>query len=200
MQKRSTKLALILLFIFQIAKADILINEICWMGDDISSSNEWIELYNNSSENISLNNWQIIISDKKIINLEGMIPSQGFYLLSRNKNQKEANLFYSKALNNKGEKIELIDEKNNLIDLAEFSNGWPYGNNETKQTMEKNSEAWQTSINSKGTPKQPNSLIEKEETKTINYDKEKTNNNTIIFSLFLSFFSGGIVVFIKRLI
>ncbi len=198
MQRQSTKLALILLFIFQIAKADIIINEICWMGDDASSSNEWIELYNSSNENISLNDWQIVISKEKTINLKGIIPSQGFYLLSRNKNQTETDLFHSKALNNKGEKIELLDENKNIIDLLEFSSGWPYGNNETKQTMERTSEGWQTSLNSNGTPKQLNSLIEKEKLKTTSHNEGKTNNNTIIFSLLLSFFAGGIVVFTKK--
>ena len=198
MQRQATKLALILLFIFQIAKADIIINEICWMGDDASSSNEWIELYNNSNENISLNDWQIVISKEKTINLKGIIPSQGFYLLSRNKNQTEADLFHSKALNNKGEKIELLDENKNIVDLLEFSSGWPYGNNETKQTIERTSEGWQTSLEPKGTPKKENSLIKKEDVKIVNNEEKKTTNNTIIFSLLLSFLSGGIIVFIKK--
>ena len=201
MEKRTTKLALILLFLFQIAEANVLINEICWMGDSSSSSNEWIELYNDSDKDISLDGWQIIISDNKIVNLKGVVPSKEFYLLSRNKNQKQADLFYSKALNNKGEKIELIDNNKIIVDTIDFLSGWPYGNNETKQTMEKTSEEWQTSLNQEGTPKEKNSLIEKEKEKIVNHVPEKSNNNnTIVFSLLFSLCSGGVIVFTKKLL
>lgn len=198
MEKQSAKLALILLFVFQIAKADVLINEVCWMGDDVSSSNEWIELYNNADASITIDNWQIKISDKKIISLKGTIPSQGFYVLSRNKNQGD--LFFNKALNNNGEKIELIDENNNIIDSIDFSNGWTYGNNSTKQTMERIENGWQTSLNPGGTPKQQNSIIKKQETKTSDYKPEKTKNNTFLFASLISIFSGGLIVFTKKLI
>lgn len=199
MEKRSTKLALVFLFLFQIVKADVLINEICWMGDNISSSNEWIELYNDSSERVNLDGWKIKISEEKIVNLKGTIPSQGFYLLSRNKNETKADLFYSKALNNKGEKLDLFDQNNNIVFSVDFSSGWPYGNNETKQTMEKNPDGWQTSLNLGGTPKEKNSLIEKDVIKTSNTKKkEKTNNYTLLFSFFSSLCFGGVVLFVKK--
>ena len=196
MEKQSAKLALILLFVFQVAKANVLINEVCWMGDSISSSNEWIELYNNSETDINIDNWQIKISEEKIINLEGTISSQGFYVLSRNKNQGD--LIYNKALNNKGEKIELVDENNNIIDSADFSNGWTYGDNTTKQTMERIKEGWQTSLNPGGTFKQQNSFIQKQ-TKEITVKKE-VKNYTILFSLVSSLFFGGLALFSKKLL
>lgn len=199
MEKRSAKLALILLFVFQITKAEVLINEICWMGNESSSSNEWIELYNNSDKNISLDNWTIKISGTKIIKLEGSISSQGFYLLSRNKNQENVDLFFNKALNNNGEFLQLIDSSNNIIDSLDFSNGWPYGDNRTKQTMERNTKGWQTSLDKGGTPKKENSFIEKNlETKT--YIPESNNNYPLLFSLILSLVSGGTIVFIKKLL
>lgn len=197
MEKRSAKLALILLFIFQIAKADILINEICWMGDESSSSNEWIELYNNSDKDISLNNWLIKISETKTIKLEGSISSQGFYVLSRNKNQKNVDLFFNKALNNNGEVLKLIDNNNIIIDSLDFSKGWPYGDNKTKQTMEKINDGWQTSLEKGGTPKKENSFIKKEiEINT--YVPENNNNYTVLLSLILSLVSGGTVISIKK--
>jgi hypothetical protein len=196
MRKQSAKLALIFLFVFQIARADVIINEVCWMGDKNSSSNEWIELYNNSSENISLNNWKIIISNEKIITLNGLVPSQGFYLLSRNKNQIEANLYYNKALNNNGEKLELANEKNIIVDLIDCSDGWPYGNNETKQTMERINQKWQTSLNPEGTPKKQNTVIEKEVLQ--NSNNLNKNNYNSLFPLLISLIFGGIIVFIKK--
>ncbi|MDD5555445.1 MAG: lamin tail domain-containing protein, partial [Candidatus Pacebacteria bacterium] len=199
MQKQSKKLALIvfLLLIFQTAKADVLINEICWMGNEESSSNEWIELYNTADQDVVLNNWKIIISQTKTINLKGIIPANGFYLLGRNKNQADLDLIHSKALNNKGEIIELIDSNNNIIDRIDCSQGWDYGNNETKKTMERSLDlkSWQTSLNVGGTPKQANSLIEapkKEIPKPLN--EKENNSHAVLFSLMLSFASGGVAV------
>jgi len=192
MEKQPAKLALILLFIFQIAKANVLINEVCWMGDNISSSNEWIELYNNSDKDINIDNWQIKISDKKTVNLEGIIPSQGFYILSRT----QGNLIYNKALNNNGEKIELIDANNNIVDSIDFSKGWIYGDNKTKQTMERIKNGWQTSLNPGGTIKQQNSIIKKQQTEVVN--KKEYKNYTLLFSLVSSLFLGGITLFVKN--
>jgi len=200
MRKQSAKLALILIFLFDIAKASVFINEICWMGDESSSSNEWIELYNNSDKNISLDNWEIRISETKIIKLTGNIPSQGFYLLSRNKSQKEVDLFFNKALNNNGEKIELINN-NTVIEVLDFKQGWPYGNNKTKQTMEKIENGWQTSLDTGGTPKKQNSyFIEEEKIEIKKPLLENNNNYTYLFSFILSIASGGILVFIKKLL
>ena len=193
MEKQSAKLALILLFVFQIAKANVLINEVCWMGDSVSSSNEWIELYNNSNTDAIIDNWQIKISEDKIINLEGIIPSQSFYVLSRNKAQGD--LFYNKALNNKGEKIELINN-NNIIDSIDFSKGWIYGDNKTKQTMERTSKGWQTSLNPGGTFRQQNSII-KEKPREIIVKKEY-KNYTLLFSLISSLFLGGVALFVQK--
>lgn len=192
MEKQSAKLALILLFIFQIAKANVLINEVCWMGDSISSSNEWIELYNNSNEGINIDNWQIKISDKKIINLRGTIPSKGFYILSR----AQGDILLNKAINNNGEKIELIDTNNNIVDSIDFSKGWIYGDNKTKQTMERTPEGWQTSLNPGGTLKQQNSII-KEKPKEVIVKKEY-KNYILLFSLISSLFFGGTALFVRK--
>jgi hypothetical protein len=194
MQKQSTKLALVLLFVFQIAKANVLINEVCWMGDSVSSSNEWIELYNNTDKNINIDSWQIKISDKKIVNLNGIISSQGFYVLSKNKDQGDLN--YNKALNNNGEKIELIDNNNNIIDSIDFSKGWTSGDNTTKQTMERIETGWQTSLSPGGTPKQQNSIIQEKPKEII--VKKEYKNYTLLFSLISSFFLGGATVFVKK--
>ncbi|MDD5696544.1 MAG: lamin tail domain-containing protein [Candidatus Pacebacteria bacterium] len=206
MQKQSKKLALIffLLLTFQTAEAEtILINEICWTGDQESSSSEWIELYNVAGRDISLDGWRIIISETKTINLTGFIPANGFYLLGRNKNQTGLDLIHNKALNNKGETIKLIDSKDNIVDSIDCSEGWDYGNNETKKTMERSLDlkSWQTSLNAGGTPKQANSLIKAPEQKAPKPPDEKKNNNySALSSLLLSFLSGGIVVWTKKLL
>lgn len=200
MQKQANKLILIALLIFQPAQA-FLINEICWTGDQESSSNEWIELYNPTNQIVSLDGWKIIISEKKIINLKGSIPANGFYLLGRNKNQAGLDLLHTKALNNKGESIKLVDQNNHIVDSVDCSEGWSYGDNETKKTMERSLDlkTWQTSPNPGGTPKQSNSLIEKPIKPTIEAKQiNKKNSFAPWLALFLSLFSGSIVVFTKR--
>jgi len=56
----------------------------------------------------------------------------------------------------------LVDQNNNNVDAVDCLEGWSYGSNETKKTMERSLDLknWQTSLNPGGTPKQKNSFIE----------------------------------------
>jgi len=101
--------------------AQVIINEIMWMGSSKSSQDEWIELKNNTSQKIQLNGWQIenllrgnttfTFPDEPIIEIE----EGGFFLIS----------YYSKAdqienrtiLNNE----ELIWRCNGHPSCASFS-------------------------------------------------------------------------------
>ncbi len=51
----------------------------------------------------------------------------------------------------------LKNDEGVVKDLDFSTNGWPAGDNSTKQTMERTATGWQTSLNSGGTPKAPNS-------------------------------------------
>jgi len=57
------------------ASSNIVINEICWMGNSTSSADEWIEIYNPTKENISLEGWLLKRADKKVNLKEGLKPS-----------------------------------------------------------------------------------------------------------------------------
>lgn len=134
-------IGLILLFLPPLVNAAVFINEICWMGDKDSYRNEWVELYNSSTSPISLSAWKLMEK-----NLDGKIPPQGF-------------LLFKIILNNKGEHLKLIDDQGILIDELDCSSGWPFGDNKTKQTMEKRDtfDGWQSSRNPGGTPLAENS-------------------------------------------
>ncbi len=149
---------------------NMVINEVTWMGTNISANDEWIELYNNTENSISLDDWQMVSQDgTPKINLSGIIPANGFYLLERTDDTTvpnvPANQIYTGALGNAGETLELYDNFGNLIDGVDNSSGWSAGDNKTKQTMERinpfvsgsNSSNWQTSENPGGTPKSQNS-------------------------------------------
>jgi len=152
----------------------VLINEICWMGTALSANDEWIELYNNTNKTVSLEGWELISQDKRpIIELKGEIKPQGFFLLERTNDESvadaKADLIYTGALNNEGEYLKLIDELGNSIDEIDCQAGWFFGDNQTKQTMERKSPSligrnennWQTSESPGGTPKKQNGLGER---------------------------------------
>ena len=157
--------------------ASVVINEIAWMGTDISFNDEWIELYNITDDAINLNGWTLKAEDgMPEIALTGAISGKGFYLLERTDDESvpgiSADLIYKGSLGNNGEKLRLFDNFGNLVDEVDCADGWPAGDNEAKLTMEKTNIGWQASRESGGTPKalnwQPNQQIQKKaEDKTL---------------------------------
>ena len=148
----------------KISSAQVIINEIAWMGTSISANDEWLELFNSSDQEIDITNWVLKSDDDtpKII-LSGKIAAQGYFLLERTDDQSVpqiiANQIYNGGLGNNGENLKLTDSENVLIDQADCAaNGWFAGDNTTKQTMEKTTDlSWQSSQNPGGTPKLVNS-------------------------------------------
>lgn len=149
---------------------DVVVNEIAWMGTNISANDEWIELYNNTSQDIDLSGWILRAFDETpLINLQGIILADNYFLLERTSDDTIldvlADQIYVGALSNMGEYLLLYDNANNLIDSVDNSNGWFVGNNDTKQTMERMSSIldsnsfnnWATSIIETGTPRSQNS-------------------------------------------
>ena len=144
------------------ATNQIVINEIAWMGTDISSSDEWLELYNSTDAEIDLTEWTLkAVDGTPEITLEGIIAANGYFLLERTNDDSAPNVtadqIYTGALSNTGENLELRDAENNLIDQVDCSENWFAGDNDTKQTMEKINNDWQTSLDTSGTPKAQNS-------------------------------------------
>jgi hypothetical protein len=95
-----------------------------------------------------------------------------FYLLERDEKATDitADFVYGgERMSNAGEKLELIDAYDNLIDLIDCSTStaWFAGDNSTKQTMERENsllsgsdpDNWATSLESGGTPKSKNSVF-----------------------------------------
>jgi len=119
---------------------EVAINEIAWIGTKASKEDQWIELYNNSKENINLTDWKLVVKNKFKISLSGTIPAQGFYLLENNENSVSditADLIYSGNLSDSGETLLLYDEFGNLVEEVKFSGGWPAGDFVSKTSMER---------------------------------------------------------------
>ena len=206
---------LIILTVPGVAKgADIVINEVAWMGQEDFSSKEWIELYNPTEEIISLIGWKLIIG-KTIIPLTGKISSREYYLLERSNDgavkEEKADIIFKKALSNKGEEITLSNNKDKVIDFIDCTEGWFAGDNKGKNTMERvnglyqinNAADWQDSQQKGGTPKKENSLKKvvisphKELIKN-DYNDKKVSTKSVAMALITTLLSAASVFQIKR--
>lgn len=140
---------------------DLVINEVAWMGTEVSSSDEWIELWNRGDGDVILDGFILKTGDEGIIiNLSGSIAANSYYLLERTDDHsveaEEANQIYSGSLSNGGEDIYLIDTSEDIIDSISMAEAWQAGDNELKLTMQKIGDAWTNSSSVGGSPKQKN--------------------------------------------
>lgn len=160
---------------------DIVINEIAWMGtkvEGIESKNwwryEWLELYNDTNQTISLDGWKIELYRTELdwsLGLKGVILAKDYFLIvASDKIFSNYDLNYSNLggkINNNGQKVLLKDNLDNIIDTIDCDSygKWFTGDNSTKQTMERKNPTlsgdslsnWITSQNPGGTPKAKNS-------------------------------------------
>ena len=125
------------------AVRSVIISEIAWAGTFASSNDEWIELYNTTTQNIDLTHWQLTTNDgTPTISLTGTIGSHGFILLERSDDDTvqdiTADLLYVGALANSGERLVLLDPQGNVIDVANNEEGsWPAGDEANRASMER---------------------------------------------------------------
>ncbi|MBN1779365.1 MAG: lamin tail domain-containing protein [Candidatus Buchananbacteria bacterium] len=163
----------------------VLISEIAWMGTATSSNDEWIELYNPTDTDIDLTDWKLAATDgSPSITLSGQIKTHEFFILERTDDDTlptiTADQIYSGSLSNTGEWLKLTDANNNLIDeINATTDGWPGGDNTSKQTLERLTDlTWQTSQAVGGNPKQinDNSGNNNNDNQNDNSDNQDTNN------------------------
>lgn len=122
--------------------ADIVINEVAWMGTITSTNDEWIELYNNGTSPVTLDGWTLKATDgSPSISLAGTISAGGFFLLERTDDSTipniPAGMIYSGALSNTGEILTLVNNTEQSVDTVSMSSGWTAGNATSKETMQR---------------------------------------------------------------
>lgn len=166
----------------QAAGGEVIISEVAWGGTAANSADEWIELHNPSAVPLNLADWTLSDGGTIQITLTGIISAEGFYLLERTDDDTisdiPADQFYTGALSNSGESLELRDSGGLLVDTANSDGGgWPAGSGSpdylsmerngpeagdtdadwhSNDTIERNGlDADGNPIN--GTPRQPNS-------------------------------------------
>ncbi|MDD4409047.1 MAG: lamin tail domain-containing protein [Candidatus Pacebacteria bacterium] len=189
--------SLMVLVPMKVFGANVVINEIAWMGQKDGTGKEWIEIYNPTEEEVSLENWTIRIT-KTEVSLQGLLSPQSYYLLERTDDftvsEVSADLIFKKALSNKGEDIELLDPDNNSVDHVDCSKGWFAGDNKSKKTMERidpsissNTKSnWQTSQTPGGTPKEKNLIRQKEKSVASNNMNKENIVGMPSFSTYLT--------------
>jgi hypothetical protein len=142
--------------------ASVRVNEIAWMGTSVSSSNEWIELYNDGDDSVSLSGSTLFAegTGKLSISLAGNIPAKSFFLLERTNDDTVpiivADQIYTGGLGNSGEMLVLKDRQGTELQRIDASSGWAAGDNTAKETMQWNGGSW---ITAKATPKATNASV-----------------------------------------
>lgn len=181
----------IIIFFPAFASAEVLVSEVAWMGTDVSANDEWIELYNNGSEAVSLTGWQLNSSDgTPSINLSGSIGAGEYVLLERTDDTSEPNnealVIFTGALGNEGESLTLYDGAGVSKDELPFSSGWPAGDSTTKETMQRSGSSWVTAEATAGSGYAGGNEEEEEEEEDQEEDdtedEEETEVETLISS------------------
>ncbi|TSC93030.1 MAG: Uncharacterized protein CEN91_309 [Candidatus Berkelbacteria bacterium Licking1014_85] len=177
--------SLLLVLSFNYCQAEtksIIINEIAWAGSSISPADEWVELYNSSESDIDLNHYYFTSwdgdEDKILFELEGILKSKDYYLISNNsknhifsKGESILNIdpdFISSkmSLSNDHLSIKLYNSDSIFIDEAGERSEPSYGSNNPYISMQRNIDlSWSNSIgcinldiceNDLGTPRSAN--------------------------------------------
>ena len=163
--------------------AQVVINEVAWMGVPVESVEErqwwryeWLELYNAGAEPVSLNGWVLELSRDKVdlhVSLRGSIEPQGYFVVAASSKIPGADVNYASLSGkfvNSGQKVELKNAAGELVEEVDAKAGWFAGDNDMKSTMERrfpereanNKENWGSSQALGGTPKVQNSVFDKE--------------------------------------
>ncbi len=151
----------------------LIFNEIAWMGSPqrigesalAASGREWMELKNISGAALDISGWQVLDakgSIKIIFDTGTIVPAGGLVLLEHGDavSSVQVDATYSGALSNAGTALAIVDVACGASDILDSSFGWSAGNNETKQTCERDADGlgWHTSVAPGGTPKAENSV------------------------------------------
>ncbi|MBU2101459.1 lamin tail domain-containing protein [Patescibacteria group bacterium] len=175
-------------------RSSVIINEVAWMGglesEDLSASDEWIELKNLSSETVDLSGWQLVDKDEQIqiiFSRGAFLSPGGFYLLERTDDNSVpnliANLIYSGNLSNEDEGLRLFNSDCELEDEVLADSSWPAGDSTNRRTMERGSSlSWYTYSESivdsiLGSPGRENSL---QITEIVNEYEDEINDKDAI--------------------
>ncbi|MEZ4103692.1 MAG: lamin tail domain-containing protein [Candidatus Paceibacterota bacterium] len=181
--------------------ASVIINEVAWMGNELSPNHEWVELYNSADGSIDLSGWVLTDNNNLNINLSGTLKAGTYAVLERTSDETvsgAAFLIYTGALVNTGTTLTLKDNNGQIIDQVVGGENWENigGDNDTKETAQYTSSGWVTDtatpgrVNGVGRVKIKEEEVfeskEKEEIKNQSSKASKNRSNTKSVSLMTS--------------
>jgi hypothetical protein len=135
------------------------------MGTATSQYSEWLELYNDGSDPVSLAGWKLYTGTDVMYTLSKTIAANGYLLVERVTASApdavpgindESGSFAAGGLSNAGEDLSLKDSTGTVVDSLPFASGWPAGDSTSKDTMQWNGSTW---ITAPGTPDAPNATV-----------------------------------------
>lgn len=126
---------------FAASPGDIVINEVAWAGSNDNANDEWIELYNRSSQNVDLTGWVIEDDGTPGTKLSGTIAAHGYFLIEDSEtvvSTMTADQIIGLSLANAGDSLALKDAAGIIIDKVNAGGGaWYAGDGTSKATMER---------------------------------------------------------------
>jgi len=190
----------------------VLLNEIAWAGDDRSSANEWIELYNPGEIAVPLAGWQLLDKAEYIdivFDSTDSISAGGYFLVMRGTENFipgiQADKFYRNAINNSDETLRLFNNKCALVDEVIAVPDWRDIGGDVApdyRTAERTLNGWQTFAGTvgliMGTPRAKNSKDSSAQATTSIQGDATTS--PVMSSQQCSFFARGATTSAKRVI
>lgn len=178
-----TVLVSLLAAVPSIASATVRINEIAWMGSSANANAEWIELFNEGADSVSLTGWTLTaLSGSPSVTLNGTIEANGFFLLERTSDESVPQIpkdqLYTGALSNSGATLVLKDADGATVDTVEGGSNWVDigGDNATKHTAQRvTGSSW---VTANGTPRATNAEQEVEEEEEIPEEEDPEAEET----------------------
>lgn len=188
-------LLLILPAIVSAQTGSVVINEIAWMGTEvegIASGQHWryefLELYNPTDSATQLSGWELELYRGQelffAVPLEGSIMGNGYVLVGASSAIPGVDINYSNLggkFVNDGMRVVVKNAAGVVVDEVNALDGWPAGDNESKRTMERIENGWQTSLAVGGTPRAQNSSGLEEALAAVN-EKDPEGSFTQLFS------------------
>ncbi len=108
----------------------VLISEVAWAGAAERPAAEWIELFNPGSAAIPLAGWQLVNRSggiRVVFSASDTVAGEGFFLLERKDDSAvpavSADAFFTNAVKNSDEELELFDERCGLVDEVKTDAG-----------------------------------------------------------------------------
>jgi len=121
---------------------DVVINEVAWAGSIDNSNDEWIELYNATSQAIDLSGWYVEDDySLQYVIKSGVVSPHGYFLIEdveESVSNVSSDALIGLSLANSGDTLILKNADGVVIDSVNSGGGaWYAGNNTSKASMER---------------------------------------------------------------